>query len=477
MCKSNQKKLCGQKDCQICFQRSFASCDKNKVECWSNKNILKPIEVFKSSNEKFKFECNICLHEFEKILNDIKSGKGCPYCCNPPKKLCGLEKCLLCFNKTFASFYQKDKIKCWSKKNKLMPNEVFKSSDKKFKFDCNICSHEFESSLNNIINGSWCSYCCNQTLCGLEKCLLCFNKTFASFDKNKVECWSNKNDLMPSEVFKSSGEKFKFDCNICSHEFESILRDITKGIWCPYCCNPPKKICTCDICFHKTFASFEEKYKIECWSKKNKLMPNEVFKSSHKKIKFDCNICSHEFEKRLFDITNGGWCQFCKNKTELKLLDYLKKKYNIIFQKKFDWCVNPHTNRKLPFDFYIEELNLIIELDGGQHFKQVSNWDSPENIRIRDIYKMSKALEYGISIIRIFQEDVWKNYNNWQIELEKSIKYYEDPEIIYIGNNQKYELHKNDMKKLLESTEELHFEIKDISVIIEENMIKISLTY
>lgn len=39
---------------------------------------------------------------------------------------------------------------------------------------------------------------------------------------------------------------------------------------------------------------------------------------------------------------------------------------NIIPQKMFDWCKNI---RCLPFDFCIEDLKLIIELDDRQHFE------------------------------------------------------------------------------------------------------------
>ena len=44
----------------------------------------------------------------------------------------------------------------------------------------------------------------------------------------------------------------------------------------------------------------------------------------------------------------------------------------ILCRMKFNWCKNPETNKYLPFDFYIPDLNLIIEIDGDQHFEQVS---------------------------------------------------------------------------------------------------------
>ena len=53
-------------------------------------------------------------------------------------------------------------------------------------------------------------------------------------------------------------------------------------------------------------------------------------------------------------------------------------------QYKVKWCKNKLC---LPYDFAIEELKIIIELDGEQHFTQVSNWTSPETQIENDKFK------------------------------------------------------------------------------------------
>ena len=40
----------------------------------------------------------------------------------------------------------------------------------------------------------------------------------------------------------------------------------------------------------------------------------------------------------------------------------------------------------------------------------------------------------GYSIIRIFQEDVWKDKNNWKIKLQAAIRMYDSPTNICIGD-------------------------------------------
>lgn len=138
------------------------------------------------------------------------------------------------FEKSFAS---NEKSKSWSLKNELKPSHVYKSSHKKFIFDCNICKHEFQMRLDNITNrNQWCNYCSNpsQKLCGIEECVFCFNKSFASNEKAKY--WSSKNVLKPRNVFRSSNNKFIFNCYICDHEFVIQLNQITNmNSWCPKC--------------------------------------------------------------------------------------------------------------------------------------------------------------------------------------------------------------------------------------------------
>lgn len=317
------------------------------------------------------------------------------------------------------SFASSSKAQHWSEKNgNVKPRDVYKSANKKFWFLCNICNHEFESSLNNVTNqGRWCSYCVNQKLCEDDNCTICFEKSFASH--NKVQFWSNKNKLNPRNVFINSNNKYLFNCSVCNHQFDTKLDKVNKGNWCPYCSNT--KLCNdenCNLCFQKSFMSHPQS---KFWSKKNgNITPRNVFLNSHSKYWFDCNKCKNSFEKKLDKInTHNQWCPFCVNKTETKLYELLQPLYSS-FERQFkvDWCKKQNN---LPFDFVIKDYKIIIELDGEQHFKQVSNWKSPEIVQERDIYKMKCANENGYSVIRLLQDDVWNDKYNWLDELKKSI--------------------------------------------------------
>jgi very-short-patch-repair endonuclease len=111
---------------------------------------------------------------------------------------------------------------------------------------------------------------------------------------------------------------------------------------------------------------------------------------------------------------------------------------DIIHQFKVDWCKK---KKHLPFDFCIEENQIIIELDGGQHFIQVMNWSSPEEQFKNDKYKEKCANDNGYSIIRLLQIDVFNDKYDWKTELINNIEKIKTDNIIqniYMCKNNEY---------------------------------------
>ena len=157
-----------------------------------------------------------------------------------------------------------------------------------------------------------------------------------------------------------------------------------------------------------------------------------------------------DFEQTARDhISKIRGCQMCYNKTEGIFYNKLIKYYPTLKnQFRVKWCKN---KRYLPFDFYIEEYKIIIELDGGQHFKQVRDWKSPEIQRKNDVYKMNCANSNSYSVIRILQEDVQKNKYDWIKEIKININNIiknKKVQNIFMGKSNEYDNH----IKLLSST-------------------------
>lgn len=354
------------------------------------------------------------------------------------KKLCKNVKCLPCYKRSFASI---EKSRYWSKYNDVSSRDTFLRSGIMRMFDCPICKHEFEMHPNNASRNHWCPYCQNQKLCESKDCQMCRGRSFQIHEKSKF--WSKKNKRSPSEVFLNTHTEFIFDCPSCNHEFKMALNGINDNRWCPYCSST--KLCSEDDCEPCYYKSFESHNRSKFWSKKNKKCSGEVFLNSHILYIFDCEY-GHEFKMTPAKVNSERWCPQCKHKTEAKLFDYLKTQYNdTISQIKFDWCRNELTNKFLPLDFYIPSLNLVIELDGPQHFEQISTWKKPEYTRSFDVYKMEQCLTNGISIVRILQDDVFNDYNDWKKNISEVLKVYIKPVIIYLCDDDIYDEHKQDM--------------------------------
>jgi len=350
-------------------------------------------------------------HEWECIVQNRTKGNGCPFCAN--QKICKQEECNSCKIKTFAS---SNKSQYWSDKNPVKSYEVFISAKLKYLFNCDKCNHEFSASLNNISTGYWCPYCVNLKLCE-DNCSFCINNSFASSDKAQYWIYDKNEGVIPRDIQKYTEKEYWFNCNKCNHNFKKRIDLITRcNGWCPYCCH--QKICMneCDYCYNMSFASNKKSL---YWSDKNKITPREVFKSSAVRHIFICND-GHEFKQRLDSINQGVWCPYCVNKTEQKLYEELIHYYSQLKQQfKVEWCKN---KTYLPFDFVLEEYKIIIELDGTQHFEQVSNWTSPEETHLNDVYKMKCANENGYSVIRLLQTDVFYDTYDWLTELRENIE-------------------------------------------------------
>jgi hypothetical protein len=58
-------------------------------------------------------------------------------------------------------------------------------------------------------------------------------------------------------------------------------------------------------------------------------------------------------------------------------------------------------------------VKIIFEIDGPQHYKQVSNWQSCIETQKRDRIKEDLASKQEINLVRLNQEDILYDKNNW----------------------------------------------------------------
>lgn len=207
-------------------------------------------------------------------------------------------------------------------------------------------------------------------------------------------------------------------------------------------CRPrAKAVCGDANCIRSFAAHPRARY----WSAKNAYESRDVMINSREQITFDCGH-GHSFTLELHKVVQSRqWCWYCINKTEIKLLDWLsdnncnKTTAAVVTQYRQDWCRNPETGRHLPFDVAIPSLRVIIELDGRQHYLVKQGWPSPVGMQMRDAYKMKAAIDRGWTVIRVLQESVWWDRDDWEVRLKLHLREHAAPRCIFLDSDDKCE--------------------------------------
>ena len=132
-----------------------------------------------------------------------------------------------------------------------------------------------------------------------------------------------------------------------------------------------------------------------------------------------CLIHDYKWYPTPGNLLSGSGCPKCKeSKGEKKISAWLKQnKITFASQYSFDDCKD---KKALPFDFYIESLNICIEYQGEQHYRPVnfggiSNEEAFKNFKITQFHDQIKV-EYcknnGIKLICIpYWEDTEEYLN------------------------------------------------------------------
>lgn len=157
------------------------------------------------------------------------------------------------------------------------------------------------------------------------------------------------------------------------------------------------------------------------------------------KVVFRHEKCGTEFKTRPHSfIHNGIRCPVC-NKSILNAHDSFgvvaiemwirSKSLKYVREKTFNDLLSPK-NRKLRFDFYIPDMNLIIEYDGKQHFDTHTNriftQESYDRIHLHDDIKNKYCKKNNIDLIRIdYRKTVDEIYHILDDKFNSSVYVYE----------------------------------------------------
>ena len=299
----------------------------------------------------------------------------------------------------------------------------------------------FEQKPNHHLSGQGCRMCAgNNFKSTKEEFILKSNKIHNNkYDYSKVIYTGNKDKVkiicIEHGIFEQkpnhhlSGQ----GCKICSGkdrtheqlilEFKKIHNDKYDYSLIDYS-SPTKKIkiiCKEHGLFYQLAISHIRGYGCCKCSGKNKLTTQEFIKKAEKihgekydysLVDFKNNktkvkiICQEHgiFEQRPNCHLNGKSCKLCVESKGEKKIRVLLNNLNIKFesQKKFSNCINPKTNRKLSFDFYLPDYNTCIEYDGRQHFEYYHRFkNNLDEYLFRDNVKNNYTKQNNITLLRI----------------------------------------------------------------------------
>jgi very-short-patch-repair endonuclease len=422
MCSPRQNNLCRDKECETCNPRRPDSIMIR--QCWilSKNPGIRPLTIPKSSNKSFWFRCKNCGHHTFSRMGVFAGSKGCIYCIGN-HSLCTEGDCPICNDRRDPVM-----LKYWDygKNVNIDPLTIARCSHKQYWFRCKKCSHPTYAVTENFnMQNDGCTYCeGNQILCTDHDCLVCNRRRDPIMIENWIPGMNNGIDVW------TVPKKYHFECRLCSHVVECTASAYTgDNDGCKFC--KGRYLCNdydCTICISNRFS--ESRF-LDYWDESsNTEDPRDIRISSERLFNFRCPNCNTVAPGKPHDISRGSICGCTRNKTEKMVLEWIRETYP---QYKIEHQMTlPNCPRRL-FDITIEDLKVIIEVDGPQHNRQIKGWTPLSLVQKADVYKMICANDEGYSMIRISQEDVWLDRIDWRTILKDLIYRRDSPAVLLVS--------------------------------------------
>lgn len=249
---------------------------------------------------------------------------------------------------------------------------------------------EFEQTPKNHLKGSGCKEC------GKIKCINSRKITTEEFVIKSKNIHSDKYDYS-NTIIDGVRSKVKINCPIHG-EFNQEAHKHLNGHGCKKCTiiDNPRFI----KMSHEEFLSKSQEVHGDTYN-----YDNSIYNGSKEIVEIICK--KHGIFQQYAGVHMAGHgcpsCSQSKGEKEIsKTLNSLS--INFVEQKKFNECLNKKTGRVLKFDFYLPDLNLLIEYDGEQHFKPIEFFGGQDELVKRqalDKIKNRYAIDNGFKLLRI----------------------------------------------------------------------------
>lgn len=233
-----------------------------------------------------------------------------------------------------------------------------------------------------------------QTIGRLKKCPRCSGKERLTTETFKILMSKIHPDIEVLGEYVNTDTPVLCRCKKCRYVWSPRPHHLLGGVGCPDCAGvAPKTI---------------ERAQREVWEVNPYIDIDGEYINNKSPMRCTCRKCGCQWVSSVNGLLRKRGCPGCNESRGEREIERILKKRGVKFtrQMKFDDCVY---KRKLPFDFFIDELNIVIEFDGQQHFAPVDFGCHDTNkvqknfelTKKRDAIKNDYCRAKGIRLIRI----------------------------------------------------------------------------
>lgn len=278
---------------------------------------------------------------------------------------------------------------------------IYINMDKKVKVRCLIDGYEWNADPRKLLRGAQCAVCTNhKVMAGVND--------VATTRPDLVKYFKNANEA--TKYASGSDKSIDCVCPNCGYEDKIRIGNLSRfGYTCPQCYENKHGR-------KRVPKGYWNKTTIKEYLSANypgyKLLDIKYPRQNGNdalKVYIKCPNSSHEpYWAYWKNIVAGYTCLLCYLEDSMSHGEHMAKsifkKYAIKFdpQKRFDDCRDVYT---LPFDFYLPEYNLVVEIMGEQHEHPVELFGGQEGFEkriVHDKFKRDYLKQNNIHIL-----DIW----------------------------------------------------------------------
>ena len=298
------------------------------------------------------------------------------------------KRCVECYRKSLAWSTEKFKLKVSS----LAGDEYsvlgeYVNSKTKIELIHNACGHIYLANPGSFIKGNRCPKC------GIESSRLKNTKTNDEFLAEIFSLVGDEYTVL--ETYKNTNTKISIRHNACGYEYSVRPDAFISGGRCRPCRNRQLSVDNT-----KTTEHFANEV-ASLTNDEYKLVGDYV--NVNTKVSVKHVTCGHEYEVYPFLFQRGRRCPNCNKSKGEQLVEYVLQNNNIEYEAQTTFEDLIHIKR-LSYDFYLPQHNMLIEYQGVQHYQPVDLFGGEVQFKLQqkhDTIKREYAVENKYKLIEI----------------------------------------------------------------------------